>query len=237
VVIALFTGFTSASAQENASNPLAAVNNTDLRVQPTTSDAGNKTDIYVDGAFMATPKLKLKYELHYNFTDVTGSNQQGFEKLVFKPIYLPSEGKLNENWGFRTAIGLDMIADLGDAAKGTSIGANQLGPFGGIALNNSSSGLTLIPLFQHYLSVGGGADISTSSGRLIAIQPFGDGNWLKLDAKVPYDWVNKTWPVTAEIQVGHNLNENTALYGDLLVGIGADRPYDVGFGAGLRFNY
>ncbi len=68
------------AAEENASNPLAAVNNVDLRWQFTSADAGDTHDVFVDGAYMLMPKLKLKYELHYNFTDVTGSDENDFER-------------------------------------------------------------------------------------------------------------------------------------------------------------
>jgi hypothetical protein len=39
-----------ASAEENASNPLAAVNNVDLSWQFTSADPGDKHDFFVDGA-------------------------------------------------------------------------------------------------------------------------------------------------------------------------------------------
>ncbi len=88
-----------AAAEENASNPLAAVNNVDFRWQFTSADAGDTHDVFIDGAYMVLPELKLKYELHYKFTDVTGSDENDFEKVVIKPIYFPSQTKLNEDWG------------------------------------------------------------------------------------------------------------------------------------------
>ncbi|PSL14531.1 hypothetical protein [Shimia abyssi] len=226
-----------AAGAENASNPLAAVNSTDLRVQPTTSDTHDKVDVWIDGAYMITPKLKFKYELHYNSTDITGTDQSGFEKLNLKPLYFPTEGKLGGEWMYKTTVGVELILDLGEASKGTSAGADQIAPLFGAAFTNSATRLTLIPLFQHFVSYNGSTDISQSSARLIAIKPFGDANWLKLDAKIPYDWENNLWPATAEIQVGRNLSKKIALYGDVLIGIGADRPYDYGLGVGLRFNY
>jgi len=54
-----------ASGQENASNPLAAVSNTDLRFQYIDLGGSHLKDIWVDGAYMVAPKLKVKYELHY----------------------------------------------------------------------------------------------------------------------------------------------------------------------------
>ena len=80
---------------ENASNPLAAVNNTDLRYQYFDLDGADRSDYWMDGAYMATPKMKLKYELHYWDTDVTGASESDWESFHFKPIYFPTEGE----WG------------------------------------------------------------------------------------------------------------------------------------------
>ena len=71
----LVTGINHAYG-ENASNPLAAVNNTDVRVQYFDLDGPERYDFFVvDGAYMLTPKLKFKYELHYWDTDVTGRSE------------------------------------------------------------------------------------------------------------------------------------------------------------------
>lgn len=226
-----------AAFAENASNPLAAVNNTDLRFQGTTVDSSDTYDFYVDGAYMLMPKLKLKYELHYLSTDVTGTREEAFEKFVLKPIFFPTEGQLAGGWGYRTAVGFDLIIDLGDQDKGIGAGANQFAPLVGIALSNADSGWTFIPLLQHFTDIGDETDISQTSGRMIAIKTFGDANWFKLDFKVPYDWEAETWPATAEFQLGRNLNDGMALYADALVGVGEDRPYDHGLGLGLRSNY
>jgi hypothetical protein len=48
--------------QENASNPLATVNNTDLRYQYFDLDGSDRSDYDADGAYMATPELKLMYD-------------------------------------------------------------------------------------------------------------------------------------------------------------------------------
>ena len=40
-----------AAADENASNPLAAVNNVDLRWQYTSADAGDTHDVFINGAY------------------------------------------------------------------------------------------------------------------------------------------------------------------------------------------
>jgi hypothetical protein len=74
-------------AEENASNPLAAVNNTDIRWKYFDLDGPERNDFYLDGSYMLHPKLKLKYDLHYWDTDVTGSSESDWESLHLKPIY------------------------------------------------------------------------------------------------------------------------------------------------------
>jgi len=239
-LLALGLMFTTgvALAEENASNPLSAVNNVDIRGQYNSDfiGLGDKHDVYVDGAQMLTPKLKLKYELHYNFTDVTGTNENDFEKLVIKPIYFPFQTKLNDDWGLRAAVGFDLIFEFNNEKKGIGVGADQFGPLVGVALAHSRSGLVLIPLLQHFTSISG-VDVNQTAARLIAIKPFGKGYWAKLDAKIPYDWEAKTWPISAEFQVGYNFGPSWAVYAEGLLGIGNDRPYDAGGGLGLRFKY
>ena len=226
-----------AAAEENASNPFAAVNNVDLRWQYTSSDPGDKHDVFVDGSHMLHPKVKLKYELHYNFTDVTGSDENDFEKVVIKPIYFPFQKKLNEAWGTKGAVGFDLILDFDNKDKGIGVGADQFAPLVGVAFSHFSSGLVLIPLAQHFVSFNGDTDVNMTAARLIAIKPFGEGYWAKLDVKVPYDWENERWPASGEVQVGYNFGPSWAIFADGLVGIGSDRPYDAGVGLGLRFKY
>lgn len=225
-----------AIAEENASNPLAAVNNTDLRYKYIDSEGTDLQDAYVEGAYMVTPDLKLKYELHYNSTNTTGTRYNDFEKASLKAIYFPSKTGLNDTWSMKTAVGLEWIVDLGDTAKGIGTGADQLAPLFGLAFANSDTGLSLIPLIQHYESYSGN-DFSQTAMRLIALQPFGNGYWAKLDLKVPYDWVQKSWPASAEVQLGYNIRPGLAAYTDLMAGLGSDRLYDYGLGFGLRFTY
>ncbi len=226
-----------ASAEENASNPLAATNSFDLRWTGTASGTGNKHDYWVDGAQMLSPDIKLKYEVHYNTNDFTGSKQSHFEKFSIKPMWFPYAAKLNEEWAVKATIGFDWIVDIGDRSKAIGIDADQIAPFGGLAFSHAPSGFTLIPLAQHFISYNGSTDVKTTSGRLIALQPFGEGFWLKADVKVPYDWINDLWQPTAEVQIGYNINKGTAVYVDGLVGFGNARPYDSGLGFGLRFKY
>ena len=222
---------------ENASNPLAAVNSTDIRWQYSDSFFGDSrlNEYFVDGAFMLNPKLKFKYELHYWDTNVSGSGESDWESAVAKLIYFPHQGIFNSGIKYRVALGVDYIHDLGDTEKGIGLGADQIGPFAGIALA-LDSGLSLIPLLQHFVNING-TDISITALRLIAIQPLDNAWWLKLDAKVPYDWENKTVPAEAEIQLGKNISSGLALYIDGMFGLGSDRLYDWGVGLGLRLNY
>ncbi len=233
--LTLAAGMASA---ENASNPLASVSNLDTKMQYTYADPVDRYDAFLDGAQMLMPVLKLKYELHYNFTDATGSEENDFEKLVLKPIYFPSKTKLNEDWGLKTAVGLDWTIEFNNEDKGIGVGADTIAPFVGVALNRAPSGLVLIPLLQHFVSYrSSDTDVSLTSLRLIAIRPFGSGYWGKLDAKIPYDWENENWLPTAEVQLGYNINELLAVFVEALIGIGKDRPYDGGGGLGLRLKY
>lgn len=229
---------THVMAEENASNPLAAVNNTDFRYQFFDLGGGaDQQDAFIDGAYMIRPDFKFKYEMHYQSSDASGTRTSEFSRVNLKGIYFPSQTQLNATWGMKTAVGLEWILDFGTLANNTGTGSDQIAPFGGLAFANLNTGLTLIPLIQHYESYNGPTDISQTAMRLIALQPFGDGYWLKADLKVPYDWVNSTWPASAELQLGKNLRPGLAVYGDLLVGLGSDRMYDQGFGVGIRFNY
>lgn len=221
--------------QENASNPLSKTMNTDLRWQHLDLDGGRVNDFFVDGAFMATDKLKIKYELHYWETDVTGSSENDWESASLKGIYFPTEGA----WGdvkYRLAVGLEWIVDLGDLDKGIGSGSDQLSPFGGIALGFKSKTM-IIPLVQQFWSYSG-EGVNTTAFRVIALQPLPEQMWLKLDAKIPIDWENdEAIPANAELQLGKNINQRFALYVDGLVGVGGDKPYDWGVGTGLRFKY
>jgi hypothetical protein len=184
---------------------------------------------------MASPKLKLKYELHYWDTDVTGSSENDWESFHLKPIYFASEGI----WGrfkYRVALGLEWIVDFDNADKGIGSGSDQLAPLAGIALI-SEKGLVLVPLIQHFVEYDG-PDVNTTAFRLIGIQKLPKNSWAKLDAKLPVDWENDNEiPATVEVQLGKTFAPWFGVYVDGLFGIGNDRPYDWGTGLGLRFNY
>lgn len=227
-------GATEDSAGENASNPLAKVKNTDLRYQYLDMEGGHVNDVFIDGAFMALDSLKVKYELHYWETDLTGNSENNFESSTLKAIYFPTEGA----WGevtYRVALGLDWIVDFGDQEKGIGSGSDQLGPFVGLAMGVGS--VTLIPLVQQFFEYSG-ENVNTTAFRLIALKPLPNKMWVKLDAKVPIDWEHdNAIPATAELQLGKSINKTVGLYLDGLVGIGSDRPYDWGLGTGIRFSY
>ncbi len=223
-------------AQENASNPLAKVKNIDVRWQHFDLVDGSRiNDYFIDGAFMASEKLKIKYELHYWETNLTGRSESDFESVLLKGIYFPKEG-VRGNLKYRVAVGLDWIVDLGDTDKGIGFGSDQVAPFVGIALGLPSRA-TLIPLVQQFISYSG-EDVNITAFRLIGIQPLSAGKWFKLDVKIPIDWENDNEvPANAELQFGKNINRNLAFYVEGLVGLGGDRTYDWGAGAGVRFKY
>jgi len=233
-LITSYAGATEESVEENASNPLAKVKNTDLRYQYLDMDGGHVNDVFIDGAFMALDSLKIKYELHYWETDLTGTSENNLESSTIKAIYFPTEGA----WGevtYRVALGLDWIVDLGDQEKGIGSGSDQLAPFAGLAMG--VGGVTLIPLVQQFLEYSG-ENVNTTAFRLIALKPLPNKMWIKLDAKAPIDWEHdNAIPATAELQLGKSINKNVGLYLDCLLGIGSDKPYDWGLGTGIRFSY
>ncbi len=223
---------------ENASNPLAAVSNTDVRLQYFDLDgSADRYDFWlVDGAYMLTPKLKLKYELHYWDTDVTGSSENDWESLHLKPIYFPEKwvGELGA-WKYKVAIGGELIMDFGNEDKGIGSGSDQIGPLVGVAMVRGNT--VLIPLVQHFVDYDG-PDVNTTSFRLIAIQSLQNNYWGKLDAKVPVDWEHDNEiPASVEVQLGKLFSPSFGTYVDGLVGIGGDKPYEWGVGVGVRFNY
>lgn len=238
LVLMLVTAINPAAHAENASNPLAAVNNTDVRLQY--FDLGGSADRYdfwvADGAYMLTPKFKLKYELHYWSTDITGSRESGFESLHLKPIYFPEKwvGKFGE-WKYKVAIGAELIVDFGHEEKGIGSGSDQIAPLVGVALVRGDT--VLVPLVQHFVEISG-PDVSTTAFRMIAIQSLPNKFWGKLDAKVPVEWNHDNEiPATVEMQLGKMFSSSFGVYADALFGVGKERPYDWGIGIGVRFNY
>ena len=226
----------AADGEENASNPLASINNTDLKYQYFDLGGSDRNDFFAEGSYMVLPALKLKYELHYWETNLTGRSEKDFEKLIIKPIYFPKTGELGA-WKYKLAVGLEWVLDFNHFDEGIGSGADQLAPLVGLALSSPKRGLTVIPLVQHFVSYSGN-DVNQTSFRLIGIKSLPSNIWAKLDAKVPIDWENdNAIPASLEVQVGKMFNPGFGVFAEGLIGVGEDRPYDHGIGVGLRFNY
>ena len=226
----------TADGEENASNPLASVNNTDLKYQYYDLRSGDRNDFFLDASYMLQPKLKLKYELHYWETNATGRSEKEFERVSVKPIYFPKAGDLG-SWKYKLAVGLEWIVDFNHFNKGIGSGADQLAPLFGVALSSPELGLSLIPLVQHFVSYNGN-DVNTTSFRLIGIKGLERNMWIKGDAKVPIDWEDdNAIPASFEVQIGKTIKPGFGVFAEALIGIGGDRSYDHGFGLGMRFNY
>jgi len=167
LALSLVTGIANA-AEENASNPLALVNFTDLRLRYyELANDKDRTDYAIEGAFLVSPKFKVIYELHYWDTDITGQDESDFESTHVKAIYFPKEGMLG-SWKYRWAVGAEWIQDFGNEAKGIGTGSDQIAPLTGIALM-PGGGLVMIPLVQHFMEYDG-PEVSMTALRLIAIQ-------------------------------------------------------------------
>jgi hypothetical protein len=235
VVILILIGVNPSHGDENASNPLASVNNIDVRWQYFDFDGGaDVNDFYLDGAVMLSPKLKLKYELHYWESDLSGSSENDWESLHIKPIYFPTQGKMGD-WKYKLALGAELILDFDNDDKGIGSGSDQISPFAGVAFVRG--GTVLVPLIQHYMEYSG-PDVNTTAFRLIGIQALPNNFWGRLDAKIPVDWEHDNDILsTFEVQLGKMFSPAFGLYMDGLVGVGGDKPYDWGVGVGLRFNF
>jgi len=222
---------------ENPSNPLAAASNVDLLAKYFDLKDGSDRYIYsLEGATMLHPKIKLKYELHYWDTDVTGSNENDWETFVIRPIFFIKEGK-TETFKYRVAVGLDWTYDFDNENKGIGGGSSTIAPFVGLAMGITEQ-TTLIPLVQHFMSYDGN-DVNQTAFRLIGMHALPQHKmWLKLDAKVPVDWQNdEEIPATAELQWGKMFTQKYGVFIDGLVGVGGDRPYDYGVGIGVRIMF
>jgi hypothetical protein len=236
LLVAAAEGEQESGAGENASDPLAKVRNTDLRWQYfDLQGGGTRNDFYLDGSWMFGPKLKLKYDLHYWETDVTGRSKDDWESLSLKPIYFPKDGKYG-TLKYRLAVGCEWIIDFGNADKGIGSDADQIAPLIGVGLI-PRPGTTLIPLVQHFVDYDGDTDVNQTSLRLIGLQKLPSKFWGKLDFKLPFDWENNTVPATLELQLGRMFMPEFGVFVDGLFGIGGERPYDYGFGLGLRTVY
>ena len=223
------------ASENNPSNPLANVSNTDVRSKYyDLGDSNHRYDTYLDGSYSFGPKAKLKYELHYWETDVTGSSENDWESLHLKLIAFPKKGKLGD-WKYGVAVGLEWIEDFDNTDKGIGSGSDQIAPLVGVSLI-PKPGTTLVPLIQQFLSYDG-PNVNETTVRLIGLQTLPKQFWTKMDLKVPFDWTNETIPVSLELELGKMFSSNFGAYLDVELGIGSDRPYDGGAGLGLRYKY
>ena len=237
----LFAGNLSAAETdqpqpENASNPLAKTRNTDIFGSGfKVADGVDLSSVDIEGAFMARSDFKVKYEAHYWRLESDDQRASGWESFTLKGIWFPKEGRRG-GWGYRLALGLDWVLDGGNSEDGIGTGSDLLGPFAGIALA-PRQGTTIIPLVQHFQNYSGDP-FSTTAARLIVMQVLPERWWLKLDGVLPVDWEkDREIPATVELQLGRSLSRSVALFGNAHAGVGADRPYDYGFGFGIRLSY
>ena len=154
-----------AQGQENASNPLAAVSSVDPRLQYFDLGDANQTEAWIDGAHMATPKLKLRYEIHYVTTNVTGSTRERLGVVPLQADLLSQEGHpgapgttpwLSASSGFVTFDTTDRGIGCGRPPPGdfqcrpmVGSGSDQLAPFAAVSL--VKGGLVVVPLVQHFV--------------------------------------------------------------------------------------
>lgn len=218
------------------SNPLASVSKLDLEWEFTKPGGYHVSNLVAKGSVMLHEKVKFNYEFHYAVTDVTGKTENDWKSLNLKPIFFISDYKLSDTWGMRLATGGELILDFNNAEKGIGTGSDQIAPLLGFAFMNFKTKTVLIPLVQHFESYEN-STISQTAFRLIGLQPLPNQFWLKLDAKVPYDWENEAVPINSEFEAGKMLSQSVGIFAKALVGIGNDRPFDWGVTGALRFNF
>ena len=233
-VLMFVSGITDAFCKENASNPLAVVGHTDLRWQYKDLGGPERNDFYLDGAVMLSPRLKLKYELHYWDTDKSGTWQNDWESLRLTPIYFPTKGKWG-SWKYKLGIGAELIEDFGNEDKGIGSGSDEIAPAVAVELRRGDTVLT--PRVQHYVEYDG-PNVNKTEFRLTAFQSLPNKYWCKLEPKITVDWADdNAIPATLKVELGKMFLPLFGTYVDGLLGIGGDRSYDWGFGIGLRFHY
>ncbi len=235
--------FVMSQDRGNASDPTAAVNFTDLRLQLfDLGDVGigDDRDRYViEGAYAFTPNHKLTYELNYWDTDITGRSQSGLESFKAKYINL-TPGQLG-NVRYKFAIGAELALDLGDPRDGIGQGVDTFAPLIGAGWNLGEKDL-LITLVQYFHSYDedryAPGKVRLTGPRLIWIHTLPGRSWLKIDNKFSIDHENGDHSSNlVEIQLGKMLTPTFGIYLDYLNNTGGQKIYDDGIGIGLRFMY
>ena len=223
----------SGSGGAAASNPISAVNNTDLKwthVRLNDPNDSRQNDYWVRGGWTFARWLKLSYELTYRETNLTGSSLSDWESLSLKPIFFIKNGEMG-SWKYRLATGFEWIVDFDNFGEGS----DQISPLFGVALL-PRKGTTLVPLVQHFVSYNG-PTVNTTGFRLIGIQSLPYEAWLKMDLIVPYDWESERIPATLEIELGKMSRSFFGVYVSGITGIGGDAFVNWGASLNLRFVY
>ena len=222
---------------ENASNPLSIVNFTDVRYHYQTSDIEDKNRLFIEGALVATSRLKIIYDISYSQTDRSGEDEADFETLAISPVYYGFDGKLSEKWYFRSNFGFDWTYDFGNEDKGIGSGADSIGPRIGFGLTNLESAVTVAAILQHTQSYNGSSDIEASTLSITSIRQFRKAGWISSNVVIIRDWEYNAWRSSLSLQAGYSFDNGKAIYVNGMAGIGRDRLFDVGAGLGLRFYY
>ncbi len=97
------------------SNPLASVSKVDLIWQHMRRRSGSDRDMGdfgLYGSTMVHERVKLNLELHYAYTDITGSHKRDWQSLHVKPIWFVLDKPLGDTWGMRVAAGGEYVRDF-----------------------------------------------------------------------------------------------------------------------------
>ena len=96
----------SLMADENASNPLAAVSNTDFRLKTFDLGKGDRQEFFNDGSTMLNPKQKFKYNPHWWQTDITGQAEKGWVSAGITWFFFQKQGNVARERPYKVAVGL-----------------------------------------------------------------------------------------------------------------------------------
>jgi hypothetical protein len=237
----------SGTYAENASDPTAALNFTDVKLQFYDTDdlspLGDERDRYaIEGAYIFDPLNKVTYELNYWDTDVTGRSESGFESIKAKYIHL-TPGMLDNGLKFRFALGAEVVVDLGDFEKGIGSGTTQIAPLIGAGWVMSPKD-TVITLAQYFHSIdedSGAEKVRVTGPRVIWIHSFPKYKaWLKVDDKFSINHENgDATGKVIEVQLGKFVTPTFAVFAELFSGSGSgsESSYDNGVGVGMRLMY
>lgn len=248
VVIALFSiSYSSTAIAEggtDASNPTASVNFVDFRYQTFDLDgsaAGLDRDRFaIEGAYALSAEHKFTFELNYWNTNITGKDESGLESLKAKYINL-QPGMLSGGLKYKTALGVEIIQDLGEVTEGIGTGTDSIAPlFGaGWLLNERNFVITLVQYFHSYDEDVNAKKVRLTGPRVIWIYKLPKiKGWIKVDDKFAIDHENDNHSSNiVELQLGKMFTPSIGAYFDYLVSTGGVKAYDDGIGVGLRVMY